>query len=374
MLSPLCSILLCCAGLWLEVLASLTAALGVPHRVVANGSLVRAEGRDRIAFLAAARNAALEPLWESASESHSVRPGGSAGAAAAQRTAADQPGRRLLATSVYEAAARSNRSDASTLQFRQQAAASSFGAEAAPEASLPAGRAGQSRRQDRDHARALLEQPAGLNATSETVAAASRVWRGGDEAPFRADRVLFLNDVFFCAAGAARLLHHDADLACGMDFDRPAIRQMSRQVCISRRRQSSKFAKTLWLRHAQPSSPNLLHNSGGHEAVFDHVLSTCKRPNPTGSRPTRRAIAITVRSRCPQVQRRLYGEHLRAAYGVPEPVGRALGRWTALLRRWRDAPATGAAYRASAPLQFYDTWVARDAGGDLFAKTAPYAT
>ena len=75
-----------------------------------------------------------------------------------------------------------------------------------------------------------------------------------------------------------------------------------------------------------------------------------------------------------QVQRRLYGEHLRAAYGVPEAVGRALGRWTALLRRWRDAPVTGAAHRASAPLQFYDTWVARDAAGDLFAKTAPYAT
>ncbi len=75
-----------------------------------------------------------------------------------------------------------------------------------------------------------------------------------------------------------------------------------------------------------------------------------------------------------QVQRRLYGEHLRGAYGIPEALGRAAGRWTALLRRWRDAPATGAAHRATAPLQFYDTWVARDDRGDLFAKTAPYAT
>ena len=74
-----------------------------------------------------------------------------------------------------------------------------------------------------------------------------------------------------------------------------------------------------------------------------------------------------------QVQRRLFGEHLRAMYGLPAATGRVLGRWTALLRRWRDAPGTDAAYQAAAPLQFYDTWVARDADGDLFAKTAPYA-
>ena len=74
-----------------------------------------------------------------------------------------------------------------------------------------------------------------------------------------------------------------------------------------------------------------------------------------------------------QVQRQLFGEHLRATYGMPAAVAHTLGRWTALLRMWRDAPGTDAAHQVAAPLQFYDTWVARDADGDLFAKTAPYA-
>ena len=48
----------------------------MPHRIVAAGALVRAPAQDRIAFLAAARNAALAPLWEgnpgadAASEGH----------------------------------------------------------------------------------------------------------------------------------------------------------------------------------------------------------------------------------------------------------------------------------------------------------------
>jgi len=221
---------LVCAGLWLEVLTSLVAALGVPHRVVANGSLVRTEGQDRIAFLAAARNAALEPLWEFASVSPSVKPENSAGAAATRRTAADQPSRRRLAESEYEAAAPTDRSDASTRRFALRVSASAAGAQASQEAAPPAERAIRQEQWQHYRARELLEQPPGGNATSETVTAASRVWRSGEGGAFLADRVLFLNDVFFCAAGAARLLRHDADLACGMDFDRPTIRQMSRQV------------------------------------------------------------------------------------------------------------------------------------------------
>jgi Cryptococcal mannosyltransferase 1 len=43
--------------------------------------------------------------------------------------------------------------------------------------------------------------------------------------------VVFLNDVFACAGDVARLLAHDtAHLACGLDFDRPRIAQMDRQV------------------------------------------------------------------------------------------------------------------------------------------------
>ena len=31
-------------------------------------------------------------------------------------------------------------------------------------------------------------------------------------------RIAFINDVWFCASGVLRLLRHDADMACGMDF------------------------------------------------------------------------------------------------------------------------------------------------------------
>lgn len=41
-----------------------------------------------------------------------------------------------------------------------------------------------------------------------------------------ADKVIFLNDVYFCARDAVRLLLHDADMACGMDFDRKKIDQV----------------------------------------------------------------------------------------------------------------------------------------------------
>jgi len=267
--------LLICAGLWLEVLAALMTALGVPHRVVADGGLVRQKGQERIAFLAAARNAALEPLWASA---HSVRPGNSTGAAAAQRTAAGQPSRYLRAMSEYDSAARANGSGASTLRLVQQVSASSAGAQASTEAASRAQRASQARKQRHHHARVLLDQPARQNATAETVMAASRVWRGGDdEAPFRADRVLFLNDVFFCAAGAARLLRHDADLACGMDFDRPAIRQMSRQVrsavlylgdtvCVVKSPQCLRAAQSAWA----------LHNRIERHVKFAQQVGTCR--------------------------------------------------------------------------------------------------
>lgn len=61
------------------------------------------------------------------------------------------------------------------------------------------------------------------------------MWRGGGETrPWPADRVAFLNDVFFCAGGVLRLLRHDAELACGLDFDRPALRQLPRQVTLAR--------------------------------------------------------------------------------------------------------------------------------------------
>lgn len=45
-----------------------------------------------------------------------------------------------------------------------------------------------------------------------------------------AERVVFLNDVFFCARDVVRLLQHRADMVCGMDFDRPKLEEMPWQV------------------------------------------------------------------------------------------------------------------------------------------------
>ncbi|KAK9820093.1 hypothetical protein WJX72_006049 [[Myrmecia] bisecta] len=89
---------------WLQLLRQLVDHMGVPNRIV-TGGWQRAPGQDRIAFLAAMRNAVLAPLYE------------------------DEEG---------------------------------------------------------------------------------RVWE--------ADRIIFLNDVFFCSSDVIRLLQHDGDMVCGMDF------------------------------------------------------------------------------------------------------------------------------------------------------------
>ena len=42
----------------------------------------------------------------------------------------------------------------------------------------------------------------------------------GARAHWQVDRLLFLNDVYFCAQDTIRLLQHTGvDLACGMDFN-----------------------------------------------------------------------------------------------------------------------------------------------------------
>ena len=45
-----------------------------------------------------------------------------------------------------------------------------------------------------------------------------------------ADRVVFLNDVYFCARDTIRLLQHDGDMVCGLDFDRPKLEEMPGEV------------------------------------------------------------------------------------------------------------------------------------------------
>ena len=47
-----------------------------------------------------------------------------------------------------------------------------------------------------------------------------------------ADKIVFFNDVYFCARDVIRLLLHGADMACGMDFDRRKLDQVPVSVSI----------------------------------------------------------------------------------------------------------------------------------------------
>ncbi|KAK9812593.1 hypothetical protein WJX72_000003 [[Myrmecia] bisecta] len=206
-------------GAWLEVLISLIASLRVPHRIVIGGSLTRAKNQDRIDFLAAARNRALEPLW-------------------------------LNTTAV------------------------------AADGSQP-------------HA------PLGRQLHSWTFS-----WGSKPRPLWPASRVVFLNDVYFCARDVVRLLQHEGDMVCGMDFDRPRLQDAPRKV-----------------------------------------------------------------------QRRLYADYMKRTFGIPRWLGMAIGLADITMQRWRreGGPADDA-FQRTAPLSFYDIWVARDTDGNLFLKNAPYVT
>jgi alpha-1,3-mannosyltransferase len=54
--------------------------------------------------------------------------------------------------------------------------------------------------------------------------------RAKAKAMWPAERVVFLNDVFFCTRDVVRLLQHDGDMVCGMDFDRPKLEEMPMEV------------------------------------------------------------------------------------------------------------------------------------------------
>ena len=78
-------------------------------------------------------------------------------------------------------------------------------------------------------------EPLWLTTTSES--GASNAWFDAkgprSEVLWPADKVIFLNDVYFCARDAVRLLLHDADMACGMDFDRKKLDQVPYKVTCS---------------------------------------------------------------------------------------------------------------------------------------------
>ena len=167
---------------WLLLAKALTSALGAPSRVVAGGKLERRQGQDRIEFLAEARNRALQPLWSEEGTRREVFGGegeeGEGGMNEDEERSFSFDG---------------NETDAEIVAF----------------SSKP-----RKTRKDSETTR-----------RSGAAASASGGWP--------ATRVLFLNDVFFCASDALRLLAHvdpsagpeegRVDLSCGLDFDRPRL-------------------------------------------------------------------------------------------------------------------------------------------------------
>lgn len=63
---------------------------------------------------------------------------------------------------------------------------------------------------------------------------------------WHAQKIVFFNDVYFCAQDVFRLLQHKADMACGMDFDRPKIDGLPHPE------QRRMFGWYLWHKYAMP--------------------------------------------------------------------------------------------------------------------------
>ena len=123
-----------------------------------------------------------------------------------------------------------------------------------------------------------------------------------------AERVVFLNDVYFCARDVVRLLSHEADIACGLDFDRLAlhaaplpVRRLQQPTLLPRLRASA------WccLAHGRPADA----------AALQHRLPTARRGR--------------------QEQRKLFGRHLWRKYWLPPVVGWGLGMVEPFMWRWR---------------------------------------
>ena len=139
--------------------------------------------------------------------------------------------------------------------------------------------------------------------SSSDASAASRPGVSGSDAAdtpaWPAERVIFLNDVYFCAHDVVRLLQHKADIVCGMDFDRPKLEEAPMQ------------ARRLALR------------------LSSMLCMAC-------ARHTVRAV---------QVQRSLLRAHLRSRYGLPDLLGALLSCVPPVLRHWRSQARVQEAFR-----------------------------
>lgn len=167
--------------------------------LTAGGRLTRTPNQNRIDFLAEARNRALEPLWLNTSF-----PGSTMRSFLAHLTAL----MCSLATILKLLSVCRSLLDKEQSSVAHSAHGGETVSSCAGEGGLPSPR----------------EESRGSHWSLHDlgVGQAKPLWQ--------ADRVIFLNDVYFCARDIVRLLQHDADMVCGMDFDRPRLQDASEEV------------------------------------------------------------------------------------------------------------------------------------------------
>ena len=170
----------------------------VPHNITAGGSLVRAKGQERIAYLAAVRNALIQPFYDEC-----TAPAAPAGAAAASSAGADSSN----GTTILELAP-----SVQTACFKPQAFLFVNDVYWCPV-----------------RAQHWWQLPAAAVALAGGWCCSTLQCIRASELPAHVqdltwDLALLLQD------DAVRLLLHDADMTCGLDVVRPRLRQRS---CIS---------------------------------------------------------------------------------------------------------------------------------------------
>jgi len=215
------------AGDWLELLRALVLALEVPHRIILG------EPPKRMCLGEAVQ------AYKPGLSAHLPHPVKMLGAQEARRA---MPARSECSSSPPRATARWSR-------YGKMRARSSRPLMArwcpSPPMRAPRSLAQSSMRHGSELQHALTGALAGQGGSERRLvalpsAATSEDAEAGAGAAWPARRVVFLNDVYFCARDVVRLLQHDADVACGLDFDRPTLEQAPLQAGLPRAPRSAR--------------------------------------------------------------------------------------------------------------------------------------
>lgn len=87
--------------------------------------------------------------------------------------------------------------------------------------SVPRSSSGNDRTSNNDHNGSSSNHSSSKHSSSSSISSSSSSRLDSDRWLFRADKVVFLNDVYFCAQHIHRLLAHEGiNLACGLDYYR----------------------------------------------------------------------------------------------------------------------------------------------------------